>query len=179
MLAAGLVIPSLAASPVLASYPAWKTVNGLSERFLEALDRSAGSEPPGATLVLLNLPSSLRENDGDHGVTRSAAGLWPRSVRVWAAVQGHPQQVIALGASDHVGAPGVPEVRLEGEELSVFFPPGPSAYGNPDADARVLRAVDAARGRGLVFAWPPDGVRDAGPIIPLLFDGEGFVRVIR
>jgi hypothetical protein len=176
LLAAALALPSAAVAPLWTPYRAWATVDGLSARFLSELDRVSAETPPETTLVLLAVPGAYRESDGDWLVTQSAAGLWPRSLRVWREVRGIPQPIVALGASELVGAAGAPEVALDGDRLRVAFTSGASRYVNPEGEAAAFPPA-SRDDRGVTFRWPPGGA--AEPLAIFVFDGERLVPVAR
>lgn len=176
LLAAALALPSAAVAPLWMPYPAWSAVDALSARFLAELDRVSAEMPPDTTLVLLALPGAYRESDGDWLVTQSAAGLWPRSLRVWREVRGIPQPIVALGAAELVGGAGAPEVALDGDRLRVAFASGASRYVNPEGEAAAFPPT-SREDRGVSFRWPPDGA--AEPLAIFVFDGERLVPIAR
>ena len=127
--------------------------------------------------MLLNLPSAYTENDDDWLVTQSAAGLWPRSVRVFGKVEGIRQTLLPLGAAKLVGEVTTPHVELRGAELRVYFDaPGRSEYQDPGAEARGARPIVPPDGRGVAFVWPPPEV--TGPVRVFVFNGESLQPLV-
>lgn len=153
-------------SPLFRSYGAWPVAGRLSQEFLAELRAVAGTRPAGESLVIFNLPGAYAESEADYLVTRSAAILWPRSVRAWTRVSGVPNPVLCLGASRFVGTVSRPDIAFEQDgRVRVRFAGGPSSLTDPDN--RRLATVPG----GFEFAWPPPEV--AGRAFQaFVFDGH-------
>ncbi|HEU4428114.1 MAG TPA: hypothetical protein VFT98_05140 [Myxococcota bacterium] len=171
--AAGLAFASSVGSPLWVDYSEWRVIDRLSTRFLSELERVSAETPADASLAIVNLPSAYLESDEDWGVTRTAAGLWPRSVRTWASVKGITRELSILGAANFVGEIEVPQLELGEEGLGVWFRSGRSKYFNPDPGGPVV--ASRRKQGGMSFAWPPRGV--AAPILVFAFDGDALVPI--
>ncbi len=169
-----VVIPS----PVFRDYPAWNAAGAHTAALNRAVLELARSAPDGDVPVLVNVPSHLRESDGDFLITRSAAIHWPYSLRAWLRENGIERPVSVLGTSLQVGAFAVPRMSLaEPSRVRILFPPGsPTRYVDASRPRRDGRPLETTVGDGYEFAWPPAEAMDRRPVI-WMFVGDRFESV--
>ncbi|WP_435076100.1 glycosyltransferase family 39 protein [Halococcus sp. AFM35] len=88
-----LLIPSLAASPLLYTDSGWGETSDVTRTALDEIDRSVSEVGPETPVAIAGIPTKLDYHPHRLGQARKVTMLQPHSVRSWLRLQGHDNRV--------------------------------------------------------------------------------------
>ena len=89
-----LLLPSLAASPLLHADSGWGGTSDVTRTALDEIDRSVSEADAGTPVAIAGVPTKLDYHPQRLGRAHKVTMLQPHSVRSWLRLQGHENRVV-------------------------------------------------------------------------------------
>jgi hypothetical protein len=100
-----LLVPSLAASPLLYTDSGWGESGDITRQALTQVNRSVSEADANTRVVVVGVPTKIRYGPKQLGRARKVTMLQPHSLRSWLELQGHENPVAVRGLRPFATAP--------------------------------------------------------------------------